>query len=333
MSRLIRTAALLAALGVLPLLAGCSELTGKASAEQGPDGLGDPDSPFWVDPKSPAAAQLRQWQREGRGKDAATLRQIARRPVALWPSGKDAGATVRAATRAAEKADRTAVFVAYHIPHRDCGQHSAGGAEDAAAYQRWIWSFAEGIGNRRALVVLEPDAVGHNVDGCTPPQYHRERYELLRAAIDRLKQQPRTQVYLDAGNPGWLKDPARLAGPLRSAGIGRADGFALNVANFQSVAVNREYGHRLSRMLGGKHFVIDTSRNGLGPLTGNRREGWCNPPGRALGRPPTTATGDALVDAYLWIKRPGESDGACRGGPAAGTWWPDYALGLARRAA
>ncbi|XIE81958.1 glycoside hydrolase family 6 protein [Streptomyces sp. SBR177] len=55
-------------------------------------------------------------------------------------------------------------------------------------------------------------------------------------------------------------------------------------------------------------------------------------PGRALGVPPTDRTGDELVDAYLWIKRPGDSDGTCRGGPAAGTWWPDYALGLARRA-
>nr|ABK58684.1 unknown [Streptomyces fradiae] len=32
------------------------------------------------------------------------------------------------------------------------------------------------------------------------------------------------------------------------------------------------------------------------------------------------------------IKRPGDSDGPCRGGPEAGQWWPDYALGLARNA-
>ncbi|MFG2519105.1 glycoside hydrolase family 6 protein [Streptomyces sp. NPDC048527] len=45
--------------------------------------------------------------------------------------------------------------------------------------------------------------------------------------------------------------------------------------------------------------------------------------------PPTTLTGDDTLDAYLWIKRPGESDGTCRGGPSAGQWWPQYALGLA----
>jgi endoglucanase len=39
------------------------------------------------------------------------------------------------------------------------------------------------------------------------------------------------------------------------------------------------------------------------------------------------------VDGLLWIKAPGESDGSCNGGPSAGTWWPEYALGLAERAA
>ncbi len=38
-----------------------------------------------------------------------------------------------------------------------------------------------------------------------------------------------------------------------------------------------------------------------------------DPPGRALGETPTTKTADPLVDAYLWVKRPGESDGECKG--------------------
>jgi endoglucanase len=70
-----------------------------------------------------------------------------------------------------------------------------------------------------------------------------------------------------------------------------------------------------------KHFVIDTSRNGNGPY-GNE---WCNPPGRALGIPPTTDTGEELCDAFLWIKVPGESDGTGNGGPRAGKFWPEYA--------
>ena len=72
---------------------------------------------------------------------------------------------------------------------------------------------------------------------------------------------------------------------------------------------------------------------------------WCNPPGRGLGPAPTLDTGEPLVDAYLWVKIPGESDGECtRGlGPAGETvdpewgridprgrqWFPEMALDLA----
>jgi endoglucanase len=179
-------------------------------------------------------------------------------------------------------------------------------------------------------VILEPDAVLHLVDSCTPQEFHEERFDLLKDAVERLKRQPNTKVYLDAGNAGWSQ-PDALFDPLQRAGIGKADGFAVNVSNFYPTAASKEFGQKLSAKVGGKHFVIDTSRNGNGPYTGGEpEENWCNPPGRALGEAPTTDTGDPLVDAYLWVKRPGESDGDCRGGPKAGEWWPSYALGLAR---
>jgi len=128
-------------------------------------------------------------------------------------------------------------------------------------------------------------------------------------------------------------------------------------------------------------FVVDTSRNGQGPLdastyaaapynqptavVGSLTNGnWCNPPSAGLGKRPTLATGTPLADAYLWIKIPGESDGSCdiAGGarawdygaynpwgvsgdaanhfdplwgitdPAAGAWFPQQALALARNA-
>lgn len=328
MSRLIQA---LAALAVLGLTAGCSSASdvGEASvAGRSSDQAGSASgAPFWVDPASPAARQIQMWRHQGRNSDAELLRRIADRPAALWPAGEtDPGPAVRSAVGSAGKAGRTALFVAYDIPHRDCGQHSAGGAADADAYRAWIGKFADALGDGKALVVLEPDAVAHNVDGCTPDEYHAEREQLLAEAITRLKRQPNTKVYLDAGNPAWIRDPAQLVGPLRQSGVDQADGFSLNVSNFQSDEVAGEYGSRLSERLGGKHFVVDTSRNGNGPASGD----WCNPPGRALGTPPTTDTGRAGLDAYLWIKRPGESDGTCRGGPNAGQWWPEYALDLAR---
>lgn len=330
-----RPATLLAAALALTATAACTA-TPTAQPESAPPhrpagvGLVD-ESPFWVDPQSDAARQVAAWEAQGRNSDAQVLRRIADRPMALWGPAGDPGPEIRRAGASARAAGRTLVLVAYNIPYRDCGQHSAGGAKDAAAYRRWIGAFADNIAAAKAVVVLEPDAVAHLVDGCTPAEHQGERLRLLSEAVDRLKRNKNTKVYLDAGNPAWIPDPGKLVDPLYKAGLERADGFALNVSNFQPSAAGREYGAALSKATKGKHFVIDTSRNGDGPLQGDRAQAWCNPPGRALGTPPTGSTDDPLVDAYLWIKRPGESDGTCRGGPPAGTWWPDYALGLARR--
>jgi endoglucanase len=143
-----------------------------------------------------------------------------------------------------------------------------------------------------------------------------------------LTARPRTTVYVDAGNSNWMP-VAVMAGRLRAVGVSRARGFALNVSNFNWTASERSYGRKLSAATHGAHFVIDTSRNGRGPAPGNEV---CNPPGRGLGVPPSTRTATPLADAYLWVKIPGESDGACHGGPSAGVFWTAYALGLAARA-
>ncbi len=330
-ARAVRAAVLTTAAAVL--LAGCAGGRGPARPSLTPTARAMPGAPFWADPDSPAARQESQWRQEGRAAEAALLDRIARQPVAKWISGGDPQEAARDYTRQAEAAGRTPVLVAYDIPHRDCGRYSGGGAADATAYRTWVDRLATGIGAGRAIVVLEPDAVAHMADGCTPDRFQDERYALLTYAVTRLKAQPHTTVYLDAGNSGWITDPSRMADPLRRAGVARADGFALNTSNFQTLRASTAYGLQLSELLGGKHFVIDTGRNGNGPLAGHDpHEAWCNPPGRALGVPPTTRTGAKVLDAYLWIKPPGESDGPCKGGPPAGQWWPEYALELARNA-
>ncbi|MDT9680586.1 glycoside hydrolase family 6 protein [Streptomyces sp. TRM76323] len=330
------------ALTAVLLASGCSSGPGRGTAGEPPSpasaGRGEAaapssGSPFWVDPDSAAARQVKEYEAAGRTEEARLLRRISERPAAVWPSGDDPVRDVARAVRGATGEGRTAVLVAYNIPHRDCGRYSAGGAADGETYRRWLDAFAGALGDAPAVVVLEPDAVPHLVDGCATGTKAQERYRLLAEAVDRLKRQPHTKVYLDAGNPAWIGDPGKLVEPLRRAGVERADGFALNVANFETNEVVGAFGTELSALLGGAHFTVDTSRNGAGPLPGGGEEAWCNPPGRALGTPPTLRTGDRLIDAYLWVKRPGESDGTCRGGPAAGTWWPEYALGLARRAA
>ncbi|MFD9538981.1 glycoside hydrolase family 6 protein [Streptomyces sp. NPDC060022] len=320
-----------AAIGAVLLLAGCSssgdgDKDAPAAVDQQPKG----SDPYWVNPDGNAAKQVASYVEDGDRKNADLIRKIAEQPVGEWIGPENPQEAAKGFTEAAEKADRDALLVLYNIPHRDCGQFSKGGAADGDTYRAWVESVAQGIGDRRATVVLEPDAVLHLVDGCTPQEFHEERYDLLKGAVERLKKQPGTTVYVDAGNAGW-QTPDALFEPLQRAGVAEADGFAVNVSNFQTTAASTEFGKQLSAKVGGKPFVIDTSRNGNGPYDGgDPAENWCNPPGRALGEPPTTETGDELVDAYLWVKRPGESDGDCKGGPKAGDWWAEYALGLAR---
>ncbi|MEU2622841.1 glycoside hydrolase family 6 protein [Streptomyces sp. NPDC007157] len=324
------------ALGAVLLLAGCSSGGGgddrPDAADPGAAITQQPKAadPFWVNPDSNAARQVKAYAKAGKDTDAGQIRKMAQQPTGEWIGPENPEQEARGFTEAAQKSDRTALLVLYNIPHRDCGQYSQGGAADGDAYRAWIDGVARGIQDRPATVVLEPDAVLHLVDGCTQAQFAEERYDLLRSAITKLKSLKNTKVYLDAGNAGW-GHPDQIYQPLRQAGITEADGFAVNVSNFYSTQDSIAYGKQLSEKVGGKHFVIDTSRNGNGPYTGgNPEERWCNPPGRALGETPTTKTADPLADAYLWVKRPGESDGTCKGGPQAGNWWPTYALKLAQ---
>ncbi|WP_128378674.1 glycoside hydrolase family 6 protein [Streptomyces cavernae] len=323
--------------GAALLIAGCSSSDGEKGGGAKPTSTGTEigqqpkaSDPFWVNPDGKAAQQVGIYEKDGKEDSAQQIRKIAEQPTGQWLIPESAEEEARGFTEAAQQADRDAILVLYNIPHRDCGNYSGGGAADGDQYRAFIDNVAKGIGDRPATVILEPDAVLHLVDGCTPAEFHDERYNLLTEAVTKLKSLKNTKVYLDAGNAGWGK-PDQIFEPLKRAGIDKADGFSVNVANFYSTEDSIAYGKELSAKVGGKPFVIDTGRNGNGPYTkGDESERWCNPPGRALGETPTTKTADPLVDAYLWIKRPGESDGTCKGGPKAGEWWADYALKLAK---
>jgi endoglucanase len=293
-----------------------------------PDSGGSPLSalPFYIDPYSNARRQADEW-RDSRPADAAMMDRIATQSQADWFGdwNSDIRAAVDARATAITAAGAFPIFVAYNIHLRDCNSYSGGGARSADGYRSWIRAFAAGLGDRTAAVILEPDAV--TLMDCLSSSQRQERLAALRDAVDVLKATQGVLVYIDAGHSAWLP-VATLVDRLRDAGIERADGFALNTSNFQATSASVTYGEAVSAYLAGSHFVVDTSRNGNGPTEDNQ---WCNPPGRALGANPTAETGHALVDAFLWIKRPGESDGTCNGGPSAGAWWADYALGLAER--
>ncbi|MGI4896106.1 MAG: glycoside hydrolase family 6 protein [Janthinobacterium lividum] len=288
---------------------------------------------LWTNPQGHAVDASRQFSADGQTNLVTALEPLADQPVATWLTGSDADpfAVSRDLTTAAAAEGRTATLVLYNLPGRDCGQFSSGGASDPDAYLSWVGALAAGIGDRPAVVILEPDAVPHAIQGCAGTSAD-DRYRMLSTAVDILVRQPGVKLYIDAGNASWIKDLTQLASGLRAGGITKTAGFALNVSNFETTQASAAYGSRLSDLLDGAHFVIDTSRNGAGAPPGagtGQTSSWCNPQGVRLGETPTTQPRLDRVDALLWVKQPGDSDGDCNpGDPPAGTFDLRYAAEL-----
>lgn len=394
----------------------------------------DPDTQFYVPrPNKGAIAQIRELDSSGNHVDADLIRQMVDTPQAVWftqGTPKSVMRDVRTTVRNAAAGGTVPVLVAYNIPFRDCAQFSAGGATTVAEYKAWIDGFAKGIGTAEAVVILEPDGLGiipwynpfadrdtwvsnPNYEWCQPAEADPEtaaadRFGMLNYAVQKLKENPGTSVYLDATHSGWL-GAGDAADRLIQAGVAEADGFFLNVSNYVQNPQLEKYGTWVAKCIAFgsnpaswgightewcasqysspegpvdpndfstwvytdqwytnnvesqtwwysesvlEHFVIDTSRNGQGPWTPTAVYPdpmvWCNPPDRGLGVRPTADTGNSLLDAYLWIKIPGESDGECTRGlgpagstvdpewglidPRAGSWFPEMALDLVHNA-
>jgi endoglucanase len=388
-------------------------------------------------PSSGAPQQILQLLKSHDLKDAALIAEMEAVPQAVWfTSGTPAQVTQQVRQTMAEAALQHAVpvLVAYDIPGRDCAQYSAGGALDQADYEAWIDGFAQGIGNGKAIVILEPDALGNLPSNCglstsVYPFTDAERIAEIQYAVSALEADPGASVYLDGTHSAW-QSVGTMTQRLLEADVQNAQGFFINVSNYQPTAELIDYGTWISdciamvtdpsnsfygdpsacasqyypatqsdfstwglttawyaQNMGGAvattHFVIDTSRNGDGPndmqayanapydqpasVIATLADGnWCNPPQSGLGLRPTANTGVPLLDAYLWVKTPGQSDGQCdaAGGvrawnysdytqpgwptdtasqalfdplwgiddPAAGAWFPQQALQLAQLA-
>jgi endoglucanase len=278
---------------------------------------------FYVDPESEAAQWVAQHPDDSRA--AAIRDHIAEVPFGIWFSTYTPDTVTRevsSVTGRAASLGETPVLVLYTIPNRDCGGASAGGAPDLASYQTYVRNFAAGLGGAPLIVIVEPDGLA--LQDCLSAPDADARDTAIATAVGTLKSaDPHAKVYLDAGHSRW-NSAADQANRLVLAGIRHADGFFTNVSNFNSTANETAYSKRVLAALGNPgnlHAVIDISRNGNGPLTGS----WCDPPGRRIGATPTTATGNPAIDAYLWVKPPGESDGCAA---PAGNFLPDKAYAM-----
>jgi endoglucanase len=320
------------ALGIFTLDRRSSLWAGHWSASTWPAGpaiAGNPVSMttgLYVDPKSQPATWVRTNPRDPR-RDLIE-NGIASTPLGRWfVNAGDDRATAGAYVRAAERADRLPILVAYNIPLRDCGGHSTGGAASAEAYRTWVDGLVAAVGSRPAVVILEPDVLP-GLD-CRSPEQQEETFQLIGYAVDRFAAwAPNTWVYVDAGHSNW-KDPPTMADRLRRAHIDKARGFSLNVSNYQATDKSIAYGQQISWLLddGGiaARFVVDTSRNG----TATAGSEWCNPPGQRVGNRPRPG-GASGLDMQLWVKPPGEGDGACGIVPHgnAGEFTPSLAVTL-----
>jgi endoglucanase len=257
----------------------------------------------------------------GQTSTAARIQTIASQPEGTWLTNDSSTSVVPGIMSTAAATHTVPVFVLYNIPWRDCGQYSSGGASSAADYEEFINSVVGGLGQGRAVVILEPDALSEL--SCLSTSQQQTYYQLIGYAAKQIDTDLNATVYVDAGNPGWVPAATEASELQEALGATRA-GFAVNVASFASTAEDVAFGTAISQATGGRHFVIDTSRNGGTAASGQ----WCNPPGAGLGTGPTANTGNPLVDAYLWVKDVGDSDGTCNGGPPAGQFWLSYALAL-----
>jgi len=278
---------------------------------------------FYVDPDSNPA----EWVRDNPDHpDAAVINtEIAERAGARWFGdwSGDITSAVADYTTAAAEVNKLPVLVAYNIPGRDCHGHSGGGAGSPAAYRTWISQFADGIGDRPAVVIIEPDALAQ-LD-CMPEEDRPVRIDLLHDAVDQFAaKNPNTWAYMDGGHSDWI-DAAEMANRLQQVEVGKIRGFALNTSNYYTTEESVAYGDAVQSALGGtSQFVVDTSRNANGSAGPDQ---WCNPDGRKLGVASQTSDNAELL---LWVKVPGDSDGDCGigAGIPAGTFSPDLAMVL-----
>jgi endoglucanase len=288
---------------------------------------------LYSDPQSPAMKSWRYLQRKGRTKQADLIWKIAGQPRAVWVGRFTRPRfhfKVRRIIDSAKVQGSVPVMAVLRAESTRCGPtYTAGGRAADRRVRKWYRGLARAIGGDRVVIAFEPDSVG-TID-CLARSRRDDRIKLLRYGVDVLSQLPNATIYLEGGASDW-EAPFRTARKLRKIGVAKVRGFMLNVTHYDWTRANVRHGLELSRLVGGKHFVINTSQNGRGPVhykasNGRRINIWCNPGMRGLGPPPTTATSHPMVDAYLWINRPGYAQ-ICQGRKI--DWYLPRALTLGR---
>jgi len=277
------------------------------------------------------------------------------------------------------------VFVVYNLPNRDCSAEGSRGElfvdkGGEALYQtQFIDVIAAAFAahpSQKVAVILEPDSLPNLVTNIEVPACAAAEQIYRRGvayAITKLSM-PNVFIYLDAAHAGWLGWPKNLPKAVTvfkevitaAGGPDRIRGFALNVSNYDPPREPKakksgpddpsqdELGYAADLAAGlakvgitGKGYIIDTSRDGKSEIRSTPGN-WCNVKGAGLGERPKAAPAPN-IDAYFWVKTPGESDGtadrkaarfdencvsddAMSGAPEAGELFAPYLIDLAKNA-
>jgi endoglucanase len=267
-----------------------------------------------------------------RGRHRRLMAKIALRPLTIWAGGwfpdgyaQTVARQIIRDTTQGNPAVLSQIAVFRLEPWEGQACTGTWGRRDQGSFRAWVNGFARGIGTSRVALILQPDlpfaACAHSGTPTSLVAYAARRFNALR----------HTTVYIDAGAAAWLS-PGAMAAILERSGIRHARGFALNVTQYGSTALELEYGAQIVHALqaagvAGKHFVVNTDENGspflAGQVRGNSNETpACRHRGQrlcvTLGIPPTTHVADRrwhlraadraiaarYADAYLWAGRP-----------------------------
>jgi len=270
-------------------------------------------------------------------------------------------AQIRAANQAGANPPYAAQLVVYDLPDRDCAAAASNGEfaianNGAANYKSYIDAIRKHLvtySDIRTILVIEPDSLANMVTNMGVAKCSGAASTYKELTVYALKQLnlPHVAMYLDAGHAGWLGWPANIqpaatlfAGIYNDAGKpASVRGLATNVANYNAWSLSsapaytspnpnydeKHYVEAFSPLLQAAgfpaKFITDSGRNGKQP-TGQTEWGhWCNAKGTGFGVRPTSQTGHELLDAFVWVKPGGESDGTSNTSAAR----YDYHCGLA----
>jgi cellulose 1,4-beta-cellobiosidase len=339
-----------------------------------PDYASEVDASIAADPA--AAAQLEKMKRYPTAIWLDSIAKVTRVDQYLDDAAKQ---------QAASGKPVVTVFVIYDLPGRDCHANASNGeltlsATDVARYKNdYVGAIAAAFAahpNQRIVGIVEPDSLPNLATNMSDPRCAAADpvyRECVAYAINKLAA-PNVSLYIDAAHAGWLGWPTNLTNAATifsqvltaAGGADKIRGFATNVANYSVLHETPQlfdyqgnpchdeltYVQKLADALAAagitnKSFVIDTSRNGRGGIR-QQWGSWCNVHGAGVGERPL-ADPVSGVDAYFWVKPPGESDGtadptaarfdqACAnadatpGAPQAGTWFSSYFIDLVRNA-